>query len=252
MFTLHESFKDNVVEIEKPPFSIVRNGWGEFDINVTIYFQDINEEPVHKIHGIRIFHPNQNQRATIKKPVVNEQYDEIVFCDPTEFFYHMLTDDINETLKAVGIEPVESTETKEETKADTKEEPQVTEGEELKPTEEKTEDKEMTEEKPEAARDVDMAAEESKDAQQVEQEKDIKEESNSGAKIDTAEVQDSASDEIIINSTYVVPVGAANEHKINVVQFFEEKNDKSDLKLLSDALKHLKEETEYLRNEVRN
>ena len=36
------------MEVEKPPFSIVRNGWGEFDIKISIYFQDINEEPVVK------------------------------------------------------------------------------------------------------------------------------------------------------------------------------------------------------------
>lgn len=92
VFTLHESFKEYIMEVDKPPFSIVRNGWGEFDIKISIYFQDINEEPIVKIHNIQIFHNNQNQKATIKKPVVNETYDEIVFVDPTEFFYHMLTE----------------------------------------------------------------------------------------------------------------------------------------------------------------
>ena len=48
VFTLHESFKEYIMEVEKPPFSIVRNGWGEFDIKISIYFQDINEEPVVK------------------------------------------------------------------------------------------------------------------------------------------------------------------------------------------------------------
>ena len=66
VFSLHESFKDNIVEIEKPPFSIVRNGWGEFDIGITVYFNDMNEEPVNKIHNLRIFHTNSTQKATLK------------------------------------------------------------------------------------------------------------------------------------------------------------------------------------------
>jgi transcription initiation factor IIF auxiliary subunit len=94
-----------VVEIEQPPFSIIRNGWGEFDIGVTIYFRDINEEPVNKVHMLRIFHFKTTQKATLKKPVVNETYDEIVFCEPTEFFYHMLTDEIAPVPSTAPIAP---------------------------------------------------------------------------------------------------------------------------------------------------
>lgn len=240
------------MEIDKPPFSIVRNGWGEFDINITIYFQDINEEPVTKIHGIRIFHPNQNQRATLKKPVVNETYDEIVFVEPTEFFYHMLTEDPNETLKAAGILPADTEEKKEESKAETKEEnkddnkedaPAEPKAEtdtkekemEVDETAQPTEDKIKQEESKEEGADVEMTETD------IKQEQNIKEEN-----------KDSNDDEIIVRSTYTVQVGANNEHHVDVQQFFEEHNDKSDLKLLNDALKHLKEETEYLRNEVRN
>jgi YEATS domain-containing protein 4 len=237
VFTLHDSFKDYIMEIDKPPFSIVRNGWGEFDINITIYFQDINEEPVTKIHAIRIFHHNQNQRATAKKPVVNETYDEIVFCEPTEFFFHMLTDDPKKVLEAGGIGIPEPAEKKEEVKAETSPVQEAEKPEEQEP--------EMDEDAP--APDAEMQPEEDKDeASPADQEFEIKEEGEDNKE------ESKEADDVILRSTYEVCLGANNEHKVDVSQFFEEHNDKADLKLLSDALKHLKEETEYLRNEVRN
>jgi hypothetical protein len=48
-----------------------------------------------------------------------------------------------------------------------------------------------------------------------------------------------------------VVVGANNEHSVNVEQFFESHTDIKHLKMLTDALKNLKEETEYLREQVR-
>ena len=54
-----------------------------------------------------------------------------------------------------------------------------------------------------------------------------------------------------VNVRVFEKVGANNEHTVDVSQFFEDHTDKSDVKLLADALKNLKEETEYLRGEVR-
>lgn len=274
------------MEIEKPPFSIVRNGWGEFEINITIYFQDVNEEPVTKIHAIQIFHLNQNQRATIKKPVVNEDYDEIVFCEPTEFFYHMLTDDPNETLKAIGIEPagdsvadpplelakedskseVKDDEAKEEIKEDAKEDSNQKEDEKDKEPEAIKEaegdmdvdipdnkiQSDKADEVPKITPDAEMQPDEeakvppTSDNQVADEQP--KENETIKQEVENKKEED---DDIIIKSTYEVRVGANNEHSVDVSQFFEDHNDKSDVKLLSDALKNLKEETEYLRGEVR-
>lgn len=46
VFTLHESFWESVMIVDKHPFSITWAGWGQFDILITIYFHDPNEEPV--------------------------------------------------------------------------------------------------------------------------------------------------------------------------------------------------------------
>lgn len=226
------------MEIEKPPFSIVRNGWGEFDINITIYFQDVNEEPVTKIHGIRIFHHNQNQRATLKKPVVNESYDEIVFNEPTEFFYHYLTDDPAETLQTQLFTPIIDSTKIEEIKPE--ENVEVKEDEPVPNIEDQIIPEEVEKE---AEKDVEMQPEETK----INQETELKQENQIEAEGELEEGED-----IIIKSTYLVTVGANNEHTVDVAQFFEDHNDKADLKVLNEALKHLKEETEYLRTEVKN
>lgn len=214
VFTLHESFDNNVIEIEKPPFSIVRNGWGEFELNITIHFQDSNEEPVSKIHMIRIFHQNHNQKATIKKPVVNENYDEIVFNEPAEFFFHMLTDDPEDTFKNQFINPFPG---------------QLEKPEEPKPIEpaadaEADKDKEMEAEKPKEEEDAEMKPEgEGKKEGEEEEEKIVEKEDKK-----------EGDDNIVENSTYEVKVGANNEHSVDVSQFFEDQNDKVDIKLLND------------------
>ena len=48
VFTLHDSFPHHIMVVDKFPFCICRAGWGEFDIMITIYFHDPNEEPVQR------------------------------------------------------------------------------------------------------------------------------------------------------------------------------------------------------------
>eukprot|EP01059_Diplonema_ambulator_P031809 TRINITY_DN5966_c3_g1_i1.p1 TRINITY_DN5966_c3_g1~~TRINITY_DN5966_c3_g1_i1.p1 ORF type:complete len:698 (+),score=109.56 TRINITY_DN5966_c3_g1_i1:191-2095(+) len=37
VFTLHETFSPNVIEVTSPPFSLTRRGWGSFDVNVEVH-----------------------------------------------------------------------------------------------------------------------------------------------------------------------------------------------------------------------
>lgn len=34
------------VVVEKPPYEVTETGWGEFEIQIRIYFVDVNEKPV--------------------------------------------------------------------------------------------------------------------------------------------------------------------------------------------------------------
>jgi YEATS domain-containing protein 4 len=42
VFTLHETFKDRIRVIKKPPYEITEYGWGEFPIPIKIFFKGKN------------------------------------------------------------------------------------------------------------------------------------------------------------------------------------------------------------------
>jgi len=89
MFKLHSSFDNPNRVILKPPFEVTEVGWGEFEIIVVLYFQDPTERPLEMYHLLKLFPPLDQPQYT-KTPVVSEQYDEVVFVDPREWFYKKL------------------------------------------------------------------------------------------------------------------------------------------------------------------
>lgn len=84
------TFISDLKDVEKWPFETHQTGWGEFEIGVRIHFKDPYEKPVDCIHMLKLYTDNQNQSSTVKKPVVSERYDEVVFKNPTEAFYEIL------------------------------------------------------------------------------------------------------------------------------------------------------------------
>lgn len=84
VFTLHPSFAQPVREIFHPPFEVTEKGWGEFEATIRLYFHDTaNGMPMDITHPIRLY-PQGNTAPTVKKPVVHEFYDEIVFTNPAK------------------------------------------------------------------------------------------------------------------------------------------------------------------------
>ena len=75
-------------------------GWGEFEAGIRIFFRDPEEQPIDLIHQIKLYpavaegldtkSANAPPPQNSKKPVVSEQYDEVVFTDPTENFKRLL------------------------------------------------------------------------------------------------------------------------------------------------------------------
>ena len=79
-------------------------GWGEFEVQIKIHFNDVNERPVTFYHILKLFHnatgnepgaigasgtgTGQGQTTTAivqgRKTVVSENYDEIIFQEPTQ------------------------------------------------------------------------------------------------------------------------------------------------------------------------
>ncbi|CAB3405884.1 unnamed protein product [Caenorhabditis bovis] len=85
-FKLHESYANPYRIIEKPPYEVTETGWGEFEVQIRIYFIDPNEKPITAFHYLRLFQP------LIKLPSGNEIvslefYDEIIFQEPTVQIY---------------------------------------------------------------------------------------------------------------------------------------------------------------------
>uniref|UniRef100_A0A1I7T514 Protein AF-9 homolog n=1 Tax=Caenorhabditis tropicalis TaxID=1561998 RepID=A0A1I7T514_9PELO len=88
-FKLHESYANQTRILEEPPYEVTETGWGEFEIQIRIYFVDSNEKPIVAFHYLRLFQP------TIELPsgsqiVCTEFYDEIIFQEPTVQMYRAL------------------------------------------------------------------------------------------------------------------------------------------------------------------
>ena len=89
-FKLHESYATPVRVITKPPYEVHETGWGEFEVAIKVFFHDPAEKPITMYHLLKLF---QTDPAVIagKKCVVSEHYDELVFTDPTNTIYQLLT-----------------------------------------------------------------------------------------------------------------------------------------------------------------
>ena len=94
-FTLHDTFPNNIRIIDKWPFELYEMGWGEFDIKIQIQLIDETVKPIDLVHSLKFYNPPHTSGSS-KKPVVSENYDEIIFVNPKpEILEQLLKDDIN-------------------------------------------------------------------------------------------------------------------------------------------------------------
>lgn len=94
-FKLHESYPNQNRIVTKPPFEVQETGWGEFEVVIKIYFQDPNERPVTLFHVLKLFETDPvNKTINVKKNLVSEYYDELVFQDPTSMMQDLLNNPI--------------------------------------------------------------------------------------------------------------------------------------------------------------
>jgi transcription initiation factor IIF auxiliary subunit len=67
--------------VDKFPFEVSETGWGEFQIQIKIYFHDAPEKPLLLVHNLRLYEAGEDLEAQLKgdcRPVVAESYEEIV------------------------------------------------------------------------------------------------------------------------------------------------------------------------------
>jgi len=88
-FTLHSSFTNPVRVIKNHPFELTEYGWGEFEVKIRLNFNDPGEKPLDTYHALRLYPPGGLQ-PSLKRPVVSEFYDEVVFNRPSDSFSRLL------------------------------------------------------------------------------------------------------------------------------------------------------------------
>ncbi|KAJ5643178.1 Protein AF-9 [Penicillium longicatenatum] len=93
-FKLHETYAQNVRTIEAPPFEVVETGWGEFEIQIKLYFvPESNEKPQTLWHSLKLhpYGPDAEGMKERREVVVSQNYEEVIFNEPVEPFYEILT-----------------------------------------------------------------------------------------------------------------------------------------------------------------
>ncbi|KAF8476931.1 yeats family-domain-containing protein, partial [Kalaharituber pfeilii] len=93
-FKLHETYVNPVRTIENPPFEVSETGWGEFEIQIKIYFvPEANEKPCSLFHFLTLhpYGPDAEEWRASFRPVYSFSYDELIFPEPTEAMFNILT-----------------------------------------------------------------------------------------------------------------------------------------------------------------
>lgn len=93
-FKLHDTYANSIRMIESPPFEVEETGWGEFEVAIKFYFvAESGEKPQTLWHALKL-HPwqgdveKQKRERTMVRSVC---YEEVVFSEPYEAFYDVLT-----------------------------------------------------------------------------------------------------------------------------------------------------------------
>ncbi|KAH8153135.1 uncharacterized protein LAJ45_02722 [Morchella importuna] len=96
-FKLHDTYANPLRMIESPPFEVSETGWGEFEIQIKIFFVPECTEKAQTLFHFLKLHPYIGDKAelelsrTQRRPVQAFIYDEIIFNEPTEAMYDLLT-----------------------------------------------------------------------------------------------------------------------------------------------------------------
>lgn len=95
-FKLHETYESAVRTVEQPPYQVTETGWGEFEVIIKLHFHagaelGINEKNFQIFHGLKLHPYNPQQPARANGEVHLVLYDELVFQEPTEKVFEVLT-----------------------------------------------------------------------------------------------------------------------------------------------------------------
>ncbi|KAK4697707.1 YEATS domain-containing protein 4, partial [Lecanoromycetidae sp. Uapishka_2] len=93
-FKLHETYANSSRMIENAPFEVTESGWGEFEVQLKLYFvPESNEKAQTLWHALKL-HPYDGDIEGQKErrdTIVSQNYEEVIFNEPVEPFYEILT-----------------------------------------------------------------------------------------------------------------------------------------------------------------
>lgn len=93
-FKLHETYANSSRMIESPPFEVTESGWGEFEVQLKLYFvPEANEKAQTLWHALKLhpYGPDAEGQKERREAIVSQNYEEIIFNEPMEPFYDILT-----------------------------------------------------------------------------------------------------------------------------------------------------------------
>ncbi len=93
-FKLHETYANSLRTVESPPFEVTETGWGEFEVQIKLYFvPEAAEKPQTLWHFLKLhpFGPDAEGMKERRQPVRCQNYEEIIFNEPTEQLYEIMT-----------------------------------------------------------------------------------------------------------------------------------------------------------------
>ncbi|KAI9665442.1 MAG: NuA4 histone H4 acetyltransferase complex and the SWR1 complex subunit [Trizodia sp. TS-e1964] len=93
-FKLHETYVPPLRTILTPPFEVTETGWGEFELSIKLYFvPESTEKPQTLWHALKLhpYGPDAEAARAARAEVVAQNYEEVVFNEPVEAFFDVLT-----------------------------------------------------------------------------------------------------------------------------------------------------------------
>ena len=92
-FKLHETYAQSVRTVEQPPFEVTETGWGEFEVQMKLFFvPEANEKAQTLWHGLKLhpFGDDVEGKRERREPVTSQVYEEVVFTEPARAFHDIL------------------------------------------------------------------------------------------------------------------------------------------------------------------
>jgi len=104
-FKLHETYANPLRLCESPPYEVTETGWGEFEIQIKLYFvPESSEKPQTLWHPLKLhpYGPEAEIEREERRPIISQNYEEVVFNEPVEAFYDILTGGTGDWNKGKG------------------------------------------------------------------------------------------------------------------------------------------------------